>query len=104
MILFKEVTLKDIAAHLRLSVPTVSRALGGYSDIALKTRELVASTARAMNYRPNLYAKNLVATTNYARSLIDTSRSFPGISYLRAPKDLIWAAGVGDGQNWLPRE
>ena len=60
MILFKEVTLKDIAGHLRLSVPTVSRALGGYSDIALETRELVASTARAMNYRPNLYAKNLV--------------------------------------------
>ena len=29
MILSEEVTLKDIAAHLRLSVPRVSRALGG---------------------------------------------------------------------------
>lgn len=56
----KDVTLKDIASHLGLSVPTVSRALGGYPDIALETRELVASTARAMNYRPNLHAKNLV--------------------------------------------
>ncbi|MFQ5707155.1 MAG: LacI family DNA-binding transcriptional regulator [bacterium] len=63
----KEVTLKDIAKHLGISIPTVSRALGGHKDIALETRELVASTAKAMHYRPNLYAKGLVTK----RSLID---------------------------------
>ncbi|MEM7045272.1 MAG: LacI family transcriptional regulator, partial [Pseudomonadota bacterium] len=32
-------TLKQLAEELDLSVATVSRALGGYEDIALKTRE-----------------------------------------------------------------
>ncbi len=56
----KATTLKDIAERLGLSVPTVSRALGGHKDIAHETRQLVAQTAREMNYRPNVHAKNLV--------------------------------------------
>ena len=31
------VTLKDLAAELGLSITTVSRALGGYSDVAEET-------------------------------------------------------------------
>jgi len=54
------VTLKDIAEKLDLSIPTVSRALGGHTDIALATRERVAEAAREMNYRPNVHAKSLV--------------------------------------------
>jgi LacI family transcriptional regulator len=34
-----KVTLKDIASELKLSIPTVSRALGGFSDIAEETRK-----------------------------------------------------------------
>ncbi|RMH74662.1 MAG: LacI family transcriptional regulator [Calditrichaeota bacterium] len=56
----KATTLKDIAERLGLSVPTVSRALAGHTDIAKETRELVLRTAQEMNYRPNVHAKNLV--------------------------------------------
>ena len=56
-----EPTLKDIATHLGLSIPTVSRALGGHHDIAHETRERVASVAKELNYRPNQHAKCLVA-------------------------------------------
>ncbi len=57
----KETTLKDIAEELGLSVPTVSRALGGHSDISKNTRELVVATAHKMKYRPNIHAKSLVS-------------------------------------------
>jgi len=57
----KQTTLKDIAEELELSVPTVSRALAGHSDIAKVTRELVVATAHKMNYRPNIHAKSLVS-------------------------------------------
>jgi len=70
MTLPKEATLKDIAARLGLSVPTISRALGGYPDIALKTREIVKTTAREMSYRPNLHAKNLVAQKVHLENII----------------------------------
>jgi LacI family transcriptional regulator len=55
-----KVTLKDIASELKLSIPTVSRALGGFSDIAEETRKKVAEKARSMGYRPNTNARNLV--------------------------------------------
>ena len=46
-------TLKELAAELDISVATVSRALGGYEDISLKTRERVSSKAREMGYVAN---------------------------------------------------
>lgn len=52
--------LKDIATKLNLSIPTVSRALGGFNDIAEETRKLVTNTAREMGYRPNTAAIDLV--------------------------------------------
>jgi len=53
------VTLKDIAKRTGKSVPTVSRALGGFSDISPKTREEVQRVAREMGYVPNATALNL---------------------------------------------
>ena len=57
----KKTTLKNISKRLGLSIPTVSRALGGYEDISPKTRELVSRMAKEMNYYPNVYARGLVA-------------------------------------------
>ncbi|MGI9487825.1 MAG: LacI family DNA-binding transcriptional regulator [Geminicoccaceae bacterium] len=54
-------TLKQIAEQLDLSVATVSRALGGYEDIALKTREKVAAKAKEMGYVPNSAGRMLVS-------------------------------------------
>lgn len=54
-------TLKQLAEELDLSVATVSRALGGYEDIALKTRERVAAKAREIGYVPNSAGRMLVS-------------------------------------------
>lgn len=53
------ITQKDIAEKLGVSVATVSRALGGYSDIAQDTQERVKKTAREMGYHPNIAARRL---------------------------------------------
>ena len=57
----KRSTLKQLAEALDLSVATVSRALGGYEDIALKTRQRVAEKARDMGYVPNSAGRMLVS-------------------------------------------
>lgn len=54
-------TLKELAEQLDLSVATVSRALGGYEDIALKTRKRVAAKAREIGYVPNSAGRMLVS-------------------------------------------
>lgn len=53
------VTLKDIAARVGKSVPTVSRALAGFEDISPRTREEVQRVAAEMGYEPNVTARNL---------------------------------------------
>jgi LacI family transcriptional regulator len=53
------VTLKDIAKKVGFSVTTVSRALGGYHDVAEETRRLIVQTAEEMGYRPNVLARRL---------------------------------------------
>jgi LacI family transcriptional regulator len=47
------VTLKDIAAALGLSVPTVSMALRGHREIADATRARVKAKADELGYRPD---------------------------------------------------
>lgn len=53
------VTLKELAASLGLSPTTVSRALNGYPEVNVKTRQRVLDAARAANYHPNTRAKSL---------------------------------------------
>ncbi len=53
-------TLKDIGEELSLSVATVSRALNGFPEVSLRTRQKVRETADRMGYRPNRVAQRLV--------------------------------------------
>ena len=53
--------IKTLAKKLELSITTVSRALGGYSDVSEKTRQRVKKFARKYNYNPNPYASNLAS-------------------------------------------
>jgi LacI family transcriptional regulator len=53
------VTLKDIAQKVGFSITTVSRALGGYDDVAAETRQLIIRTAEEMGYYPNIMARRL---------------------------------------------
>ncbi len=55
----KQVTIKDIAEKLGLSVSTVSRALKDHPDISLKTRQAVKELAQLLGYKPNRIALNL---------------------------------------------
>lgn len=55
----KEVTLKQIAENLGISVTTVSKALKNYTDVSKKTKALVKEEAKKLNYKPNVFAVNL---------------------------------------------
>lgn len=54
-------TLRELAERLDLSITTVSRALAGHEQIALKTRRRVSEAAREMGYVPNRAARQLVS-------------------------------------------
>tara|TARA_A100000164_G_scaffold260756_1_gene232723 strand:- start:1072 stop:2088 length:1017 start_codon:yes stop_codon:yes gene_type:complete len=53
--------IKELAKKLDLSITTVSRALGGYSDVSEKTRERVKKFANKYQYIPNPYASTLAS-------------------------------------------
>ncbi|PKO19150.1 MAG: LacI family transcriptional regulator [Chloroflexi bacterium HGW-Chloroflexi-10] len=53
------VTLKTISEHTGLSVTTVSRALTGYDDVAVETRDKIMEAAAELGYYPNLTARQL---------------------------------------------
>lgn len=55
----KKVTIRQIAEHLNLSIAAVSRALDGYSDISIETRQRVLEAAQEMGYVPNRAARQL---------------------------------------------
>jgi LacI family transcriptional regulator len=54
-------TLRELAERLGLSITTVSRALAGHEQIALKTRRRVSEAARELGYVPNRAARQLVS-------------------------------------------
>lgn len=54
-------TLKQLAERLDVSITTVSRALAGHEQIALKTRKRVTEAARELGYVPNQAARQLVS-------------------------------------------
>ena len=53
--------IKELAKKLDLSITTVARALGGYSDVSEKTRERVKKFALKYQYSPNPYASILAS-------------------------------------------
>lgn len=57
-----DITIKDIAEHLGLSHPTVSRALRDLPSVQVKTRERVKQAALELGYIPNSGARMLRRT------------------------------------------
>ncbi|MBK8034384.1 MAG: LacI family DNA-binding transcriptional regulator [Chloroflexi bacterium] len=53
------VKLKDLAAKTGYSVTTISRALGGFSDVNEQTRQHIIETARQLGYQPHEPARQL---------------------------------------------
>src|SRR6476620_6966809 len=56
----EQVTIKDLAKILQISVSTVSRALRNAGDINPETKEAVIKLAAELNYEPNFIAQSLV--------------------------------------------
>jgi len=52
-------SLRQIAQSLGVSITTVSRALAGYSDVSAATRERVVAEAHRIRYVPNEVARRL---------------------------------------------
>jgi LacI family transcriptional regulator len=55
----KDITLKEIATKLGISITTVSKALKNYPDVSKKTKNAVKELAQDLNYTPNSFAVNL---------------------------------------------
>ena len=53
--------IRTLSKKLGLSITTVSRALGGYSDVSEKTRKRVKKFAQKYNYSPNPNASRLAS-------------------------------------------
>lgn len=67
------VTIKDIAKKAGFSVTTVSRALNGYDDVNIDTREKIIAVAQELGYYPNRIAQQLVTkkTNTFAVFTLD---------------------------------
>jgi DNA-binding LacI/PurR family transcriptional regulator len=63
-VIVKQVTIKNIASELNLSVSTVSRALNDHPDIRKQTKKLVNKVADELGYRPNIIARNLKSSSS----------------------------------------
>ena len=55
----KDITLKQIAETLGISITTVSKALKDYPDVSSKTKKSVLELASSLQYTPNSFAVNL---------------------------------------------
>ncbi len=55
----ENITLKQLAIKLGLSVATVSRALNDSHEISIKTKKKVHALAKELNYHPNPFASSL---------------------------------------------
>lgn len=55
----RDITLKQIAETLGISITTVSKALKNYPDVSPKTRKAILDLANELGYTPNSFAVNL---------------------------------------------
>lgn len=60
-----QVTLDDIAERVGMSRTTVSRALGGHSDVSDRTRQRIEKAARELGYRPHTVARRLATGRSF---------------------------------------
>lgn len=74
----KQVTLKDIAGELGLSVKAVSTGINGTGRLSPDTRQRILDKAWEMGYTPNVAARSLVTGSSY---LIGVMVPYLGISF-----------------------
>jgi DNA-binding LacI/PurR family transcriptional regulator len=73
----RRVTIKDVAAHARVSYQTVSKVLNKQAQVSKETEERIWDAVRVLGYRPNVIA----------RSLRSQRSKMIGYSWAPSPKD-----------------
>ncbi|MFZ5844330.1 MAG: LacI family DNA-binding transcriptional regulator [Pseudomonadota bacterium] len=58
-------TINDVALHAGVSMKTVSRVINNEPTVKKATLEKVQAAMKALNYQPNLAARNLAGTRSY---------------------------------------
>lgn len=84
-------SLRSLASDLGLSITTISRALDGYGDVAVATRERVNKAAAAAGYRPNSAARRLRKGSSETIALVMPTE--PGRFYEPVFVDLLAVIG-----------
>ncbi len=84
--------LRALSEHLGLSQTTVSRALNGYPEVSVRTRQRVSEAAQQMGYRPNHAARGLA--TGKAGAIAVVMRTAAGQS--ADPHYGEFLSGVGE--------
>ncbi len=64
------ITIKDIAKHLKVSYSTVSKALNDHPLVKQETKEKVIKAAKELGYEPNYAAQSLVSKKSNVIGLI----------------------------------
>jgi LacI family transcriptional regulator len=90
--------LKDVAAHAKVSLTTVSMVLNGKAgpNIPPDTQARVVAAAAALGYRPNAMARSLRRQRSDTIGVISdeiATTPFAG-AMLQGAQDAAWAAGV----------
>ena len=75
-------TLKDVALHAGLAVSTASRYLNGTLQLPPETRQRLQDAVMALNYQPNVLARNLQAGRSRTLGLVLPELSNPFFALL----------------------
>jgi len=89
-----QITIKDIAKALNLSIATVSRALRDSYKISPETKQKVVAYATAHNYRPNLMAQSL--KNKKSRTIGVIISSVPNNFFAEVINGIEWVASQKD--------
>jgi LacI family transcriptional regulator len=89
-----QITIKDIAKALNLSIATVSRALRDSYKISHETKQKVVDYATAHNYRPNLMAQSL--KNKKSRTIGVIISSLPNNFFAEVINGIEWVASHKD--------
>ena len=65
-----KVTINDVAKYAGVSIKTVSRVTNNEPSVKQATVDKVNEAIKALNYQPNLAARNLAGTKSYASGFI----------------------------------
>ena len=87
---YKNVTLKEVAAHAGVSIATVSRVLNSSTHVSSDIKEKVEAAVEELGYRQNLIARSLKTNSTNTIAFITSDISNPYmITVAKAVEDLI---------------